>query len=44
MCMNEMVNWCKIGGETKRIKFVEINKKWWQFWKIHKIKKNNDTI
>lgn len=36
MCMNEMVDWSKIGGETRRIKFVipvGNNKKWWQFWK-----------
>ena len=37
MCMNEMVDWGKMGGETRRIKFVipvgNPNKKWWQFWK-----------
>lgn len=35
--MNEMVDWGKIGSETRRIKFVipvgNPNKKWWQFWK-----------
>lgn len=37
MCMNEMVDWTKVGNNQIRMKFfIPIggsNKKWWQFWK-----------